>query len=106
MKRKADIIAEIMRVPFTDIRVEYMDTPERKVLDLRRDGIKEVPMLGWCNYSRARPDSAHCHKGMIEVHFLDRGQQFFEVEGHDTICMAATCSSRGRTNLTAPAAGR
>ena len=73
-----------MRVPFTDIRVEYMDTPERKVLDLRRDGIKEVPMLGWCNYSRARPDlPAHCHKGVIEVHYLDRGQQFFEVEGQE-----------------------
>ena len=73
-----------MRVPFTDIRVEYMDTPERRVIDLRRDGIKDIPMLGRCSYSHARPDlPAHRHPGVIEVHYLDRGKQFFEVESQE-----------------------
>jgi len=73
-----------MRVPFTDIRVEYMDTPERRVFDLRPDGVKEVPMLGWCGYSHARPDlPAHHHADMLEIHFLDRGRQVFEVEGQN-----------------------
>lgn len=71
-----------MRVPYTDIRVEYMDTPERKTFDLRPDGLSEVPMLGWCSYSYARPDlPTHHHPGVVEIHFLDRGRQVFEVEG-------------------------
>jgi AraC-like DNA-binding protein len=73
-----------MRVPYTDIRVEYMDTPERKTFDLRPDGLREVPMLGWCSYSHARPDlPTHHHPGVIEMHFLDRGRQVSEVEGQD-----------------------
>ena len=70
-----------MRVPHTSIRVEYMDTRERKVFDLRPDGVPEVPMLGWCHNSHARPDlPAHRHHEMLEIHFLDRGRQVFEVE--------------------------
>jgi AraC-like DNA-binding protein len=71
-----------MLAPFTTIRVEYMDTPERRVFDLRRDGLKDVSVLGRCCYSRARPDlPAHKHPGVVEIHFLERGHQAFEVEG-------------------------
>jgi AraC-like DNA-binding protein/mannose-6-phosphate isomerase-like protein (cupin superfamily) len=71
-----------MRVPYSDIRSEYMDTPVRKVFDLRTDGLPEVPSLGWCNYSYARPDvPAHRHFGTFEVHFVERGRLVFEVEG-------------------------
>jgi mannose-6-phosphate isomerase-like protein (cupin superfamily) len=73
-----------MRVPYTDIRVEYMDTPERKTFDLRRCGLREVSMLGWCCYSHARPDlPTHHHPGVVEIHYLDRGRQVFEVEGQE-----------------------
>ena len=32
-----------------------MDAPHRRVVDLRRDGLADVPMLGMYSYSRARP---------------------------------------------------
>jgi len=71
-----------MRVPFTSIRAEYVDTPERRALDLRLDGLSDVPLLGWCRYSRARPDlPRHHHPGVLEVHLLQRGHVVFEVEG-------------------------
>ncbi len=73
-----------MRVPFSDMRAEYMDTPERKVLDLRRDGLTEVPSLGWAGYLHARPDlPVHRHFGVLEIHFLEWGRQVFEVEGRE-----------------------
>jgi AraC-like DNA-binding protein len=71
-----------MRVPFIDICVEYMDTHERRVLDLRTDGVAEVPLLGWYSYSHARPDlPVHRHLQTVEICFLERGAQVFEVEG-------------------------
>jgi uroporphyrinogen decarboxylase len=71
-----------MHVPYIDIHVECGDTPERKVFDLRRDGLSDVPVLGLTSYSHARPDlPVHHHRGVFEIHFLDRGRQVFEVEG-------------------------
>ena len=65
-----------------DVRAEYMDTPRRRVLDLRREGLSEIPMLGWYSYSRARPDlPVHRHAGGLEVCYLERGNQVFEVSG-------------------------
>ena len=49
-----DTISNIW-VPFMDIRTRYSDRPDRRVLDLRLDGLKEIPVLGWCSYSKARP---------------------------------------------------
>lgn len=70
-----------MRVPFMDIHAEYMDTRHRRVLDLRRDGLAEVPMLGWYRYEWARPDlPAHRHAGGFEICYLERGKQIFEVQ--------------------------
>ncbi len=47
-----------------DIQALYMDAPHRRVVDLRRDGLAEVPMLGMYSYSRARPDlPVHRHEG-------------------------------------------
>jgi AraC-like DNA-binding protein len=41
-------------------------------------------MLGWCSYSRTRPDlPTHRHRGAVEIHYLDRGRQVFEVEGEE-----------------------
>jgi AraC-like DNA-binding protein len=69
-----------MRVPYTDIETQYMDAPHRRVVDLRRDGLADVPMLGMYSYSRARPDlPVHRHAGGWEICYLERGNQIFEV---------------------------
>jgi AraC-like DNA-binding protein len=67
-----------------DIEAQYMDAPHRRVVDLRPDGLADVPMLGTYSYSRARPDlPVHRHVGGWEICFLERGNQVFEV-GHET----------------------
>jgi AraC-like DNA-binding protein len=71
-----------MRVAYMDIRAEYMDTPHRRVLDLRPHGLRDVPMLGMYSYAHARPDlPVHRHAGGWEICFLERGNQLFEVCG-------------------------
>ena len=45
-----------MRLPFIDIRAQYMDLPHRRVLDLRPEGLKEIPVLGWYTHSEAKPE--------------------------------------------------
>jgi AraC-like DNA-binding protein len=71
-----------MRVPYMDIVARYMDTAERRVLDLRPAGLAEIPMLGTYCYSRARPDlPLHRHARGMEICFLHRGNQVFEVGG-------------------------
>jgi AraC-like DNA-binding protein len=69
-----------MRVPFMDIRADYMDTRQRRVLDLRPHGASEIPLLGWCAYSHARPDlPEHRHLGVMEITYVERGCQIFQV---------------------------
>lgn len=63
-----------------DIDAQYMDAPHRRVVDLRPDGLADVPMLGTYSYSRARPDlPVHRHAGGWEVCYLERGNQVFQV---------------------------
>jgi AraC-like DNA-binding protein len=65
-----------------DIVARYMDTPERRVLDLRPAGLGEIPMLGVYSYTHARPDlPVHSHSQGLEICFLHRGNQRFEVLG-------------------------
>jgi AraC-like DNA-binding protein len=71
-----------MRVAYMDIAAEYMDSPHRRVLDLRPLGLVDVPMLGMYSYAHARPDlPVHRHVGGWEICYLERGHQSFEVEG-------------------------
>ncbi len=63
-----------------DIDAQYMDAPHRRVLDLRREGLADVPMLGMYSYTHARPDlPVHRHAGGWEICYLERGSQLFEV---------------------------
>jgi AraC-like DNA-binding protein len=69
-----------MRIRYTNIDAQYMDTPSRRMLDLRGDGLPEIPLLGWHSYSRARPDlPLHRHAGCLEIHFRQRGEQAFQL---------------------------
>lgn len=66
-----------------DIQADYTDTPERRLLDLRRDGLADVPLLGRGAYLHARPDlPVHRHFGVVEIVYIERGGQYFLV-GHD-----------------------
>ena len=69
-----------MRVPYTDIVANYMDTAHRRLFDLRQDGLSEIPLLGWYSYSSAKPDlPLHRHFGCFEIHFRERDEQVFLV---------------------------
>ena len=74
-----------MKIPYMDIQAEYKETRYRRVLDLRPDGLDEVPMLGWYHYAEARPDlPVHRHAGGFEICYLERGRQVFEVNGQQS----------------------
>ena len=76
-----------MRIGYTDIVANYMDTPHRRMLDLRRKGLAEIPLLGWQSYSKAKPDlPLHRHRGCLEIHLCERGSQFFQV-GQRRYCL-------------------
>lgn len=58
---------------------EYIDTPERRVLNLEPDGIACVPALGHSHYSKSRPSvSEHLHPGCVEISLCMRGSLVFE----------------------------
>ncbi len=54
----------------------------RFVMDLGKMGIPSVPILGRYNYTRAMPRlENHRHPGAIEICYLVRGRQTYEVAG-------------------------
>ena len=66
----------------TKLPFNYVDTPERRVLDLTPDGIPCIPALGMSNYRKARRGTVeHVHPGCLEVSFCQRGSLVFESAG-------------------------
>ena len=62
---------------------EYVDTPERRVLNLEKDGLSCVPALGYSHYTRCRSSvSEHIHPGCLELSLCLRGSLVFECDGH------------------------
>lgn len=57
----------------------YCDTPGYRVLDLRRDGIACIPVLGYSNFMAVRkgPDF-HCHPGCMEFCLGLKGNLIFD----------------------------
>ena len=61
---------------------EYVDTPERRALNLEREGIPCVPALGYSHYTSCRPSvSEHIHPGCLELTLCMRGSLVFECAG-------------------------
>jgi AraC-like DNA-binding protein len=61
---------------------EYVDTPERRVLNLEREGLRCIPALGYSHYRRSRPSvSEHLHPGCLEISLCMRGSLVFECGG-------------------------
>lgn len=70
MKRKR------LAIPF-----EYMDTPERRVLSLEKDGFPCVPVLGLSRYNSTQPfPDKHRHPECIEISLCVRAPLVFECE--------------------------
>ncbi|MDR2849678.1 MAG: AraC family transcriptional regulator [Verrucomicrobiota bacterium] len=68
--------------PISNLHFDYMDTPERRVLDLGAAGVPSVPMLGYCHYRNPRPDvPEHWHTGCMEIHCCVRNALTFGFNG-------------------------
>ena len=66
----------------SNLRFDYMNTPERRALDLAPLGLPAVPMLGYCNYRNPRPDvPEHWHPGCLEIHTCVRNTLTFGCNG-------------------------
>ena len=66
----------------TKLPFRYVDTPERRVLNLEPDGIPCVPVLGFSNYKKTRQGTTeHIHPDCLEVSFCQRGSLIYESAG-------------------------
>jgi len=71
-----------MSKPVCTLPFEYVDTPERRVLNLEKEGIPCIPALGYSHYSKSRPSvSEHIHPGCLELSLCMRGSLVFECGG-------------------------
>jgi AraC-like DNA-binding protein len=71
-----------MEASISNLRFEYMNTSERRVLNLGEAGLPSVPMLGYCHYRNPRPDvPEHWHPGCLEIHYGVRSTLSFGFNG-------------------------
>lgn len=62
--------------------LDTRSTPERTLVDLRNFDLAGARVLGRYHYTRPhRPLPPHRHRGMLEICYLHRGRQSYEVEG-------------------------
>ncbi|MFO7937950.1 MAG: AraC family transcriptional regulator [Kiritimatiellia bacterium] len=60
----------------------YVDTPERRTLNLEPEGLPCIPVLGFSHYQKLRKSTVeHIHPGCLEVSFCLRGSLVFESDG-------------------------
>ncbi|MBP7948030.1 MAG: AraC family transcriptional regulator [Verrucomicrobiales bacterium] len=65
---------------------DLKSTPERRILDLRVLGIRDVPVIGHYTYRRAAQGlQRETHSEHFEVTFLTKGVQIYETEGERTV---------------------
>lgn len=64
------------------MELDIKSTANRKIIDFRKYGFKDLLVLGRYNYNKLQNKlQSHVHKGMIEICYCDKGSQYFEVEG-------------------------
>lgn len=72
-RRETEYCSAVSGRPISTLVFEYVDTPERRLLDLERLGVAGVPCLGYCHYQKTRPDiPEHHHPDCIEISFCLR----------------------------------
>ena len=61
--------------------IEYVDTPERRIVSLEKDGIACIPVLAYNHLSNSRPGvTLHSHQSIFECCYCLRGSLSFEYE--------------------------
>ena len=64
------------------MKLDTTSTRNRRILNFRKFGFKDLQVLGKYNYNKAEGKlQSHVHKGMIEICYYDKGSQYFEVNG-------------------------
>lgn len=59
-------------------------SPERTILDLRKSGFRDVVVVGRYEYTKAHPPlETHSHGPILEISFLERGEQTYVVDGKE-----------------------
>ncbi|HNX35707.1 MAG TPA: AraC family transcriptional regulator [Kiritimatiellia bacterium] len=72
-----------MSKPVCTLPFEYVDTPERRVLNLEHEGLPCIPALGYSHFKSSKPSvSEHIHPGCLEVSLCMRGSLIFEFGGN------------------------
>ncbi|TKG94318.1 AraC family transcriptional regulator [Puteibacter caeruleilacunae] len=62
------------------ITVDTKSTADRKIINIRELGFKNILVLGHYNYKQAKDNLAtHTHPGIIEICFLDKGSQHYMI---------------------------
>jgi len=80
-----------MSKPVCTLPFEYVDTPERRAVDLTPDGIPCVPALGYSHFTSSKPSvSEHIHPGCLEVTLCLRGSLVFECAGTERHLLPGT----------------
>ena len=68
------------RIPTTFC--QYMDTPDRRVVDLSPDGVPEIPVLGCNKATKVRAGAVlHRHADVMEFTYCRRGNLQFDCNG-------------------------
>ncbi|MEN8156630.1 MAG: AraC family transcriptional regulator [Bacteroidota bacterium] len=64
--------------------LDLKSTDERHILDMGILGFQCIKVLGQYNYREMRNGLAmHRHEGMLEICYLDKGEQHYNIEGED-----------------------
>ena len=79
------LYASYLASPYEFKPGQRASTPgERQVLDLRRVGIPDVPLLGRYEYRSVGPGlPTHRHPGIVEICYLSRGRQTYRAGGRE-----------------------
>lgn len=65
-------------------KLDLQSTDERLILDLGSMGFQCIRALGKYNYREIRESlEMHTHEGMLEICYLDKGSQYYNIEGED-----------------------
>ncbi|WP_299555244.1 AraC family transcriptional regulator [Seonamhaeicola sp.] len=64
--------------------LDTVSTEERKIIDLEALGFKFIKVLGSYNYREMKKSlEMHVHENMIEICFLEKGTQYYHIQGAD-----------------------
>ena len=67
-------------------KLDLISTDERQILDLETLGFQCIKVLGQYNYLEMRNKLAmHRHEGMLEICYLDKGEQHYNIEGEEYV---------------------